>query len=658
MKLYDYQSRDIKEIETAFLTHFSVMYQLPTGGGKSVVSVQFIDNLYQKGKKVLVLAHRKELLSQFKIHFDGRKIETGKMIGKEEHGLDKAVVIASINTATRDKRLESLLEQGFDYIVVDEAHRIASESYNNVLDKVRLKNPDLRVLGLTATPYRKDRKNLGNYFETMICSDDVQTLIKGGYLANYKTFSTPVKNLDEEVDKNSGDYQLTQLSAYMKTKERIDYAIESYRLHGENRQMLVFCVDRSHAKAVVDAYRASNFVEAEETEKINEIGDETLIPRILTVGYLDGDTLDSERDQMLEAFRLGVLQIIVSIETLTEGVDLPETGCIQLLRPTLSLTLYMQMVGRGLRLKKDGSILIVLDNAGCSREFGLISSPKTWSLDPTVNPCSRREGNKVVARRKDGSYDEDLDSAEFLELEEFSYEEYLEKVIKDIGGAEKHNAEMEAKALKMLQEIGLWFIKKSGMKDLMVDPEDYRYFDNDIYIRKKGSRDGKFKIDIDAGRHQLDISVNTYSIDSYVNKIKYNVICGKFWELIEKDKEVIIDVVEKYKEAKKTNEAKIDVSKLKEASKQIEKNLFIEKINAYLQKNRIVEFKEDFRLSRWFQGSNDWKRAKRIVFAKNKLMYSNEIIIQAEDGEEIYTSKSTKTEKIVQMLEDVDVMLG
>ena len=647
----DYQKKDFIEIKKSLAKNNSLLYQLSTGGGKSVIASLLVSDFYDAGKRVLVLAHRRRLIDQLQGHFENRGLNVGKLIGKIENDLHAPVVVASVHTATRENRLNTLLENDFDYIIIDEAHRTASTSYDNIINGVRLKNPKAKLLGITATPTRRDKKNLGAYYDALHCSvADVKTLVSKGFLAESVTYSTPVRNLDD-VEKNSNDYKITALSTYMKSQERVDYAVESYKLHGENKQMLVFCVDKSHAKSIMDAYIKAGFV---------------------SIAYIDGDTPENLRQSILDSYEANELQIIVSIEVLIEGVDLPNTNVIQNNRPTKSLVLKMQMEGRGMRRKSDNSKLIILDNAGCSREFGLVDSPKTWSLDPQHDPCSPSAENKIVAKRKDGSYTEDLDEAEHLELEEMSHEDYVEKMLNNLDSAGKYNSQLEkdvmAKSISIIRsilvEVGLdkfYGIKDDGYSDASCNeftliepnkPQIYQRTELDLKIK---FHDGKIRV-----------GTRTYGNPDYLQNNQ-----EKEWlECLENQAKFIKFFMDKKNTLKYFTEfalniarlaKKIDMRKLRELAESAKQDILLNKIDEKISEGGVILVSERPTLERLdnIYPSVGWdfghRRIKSIKFHGTYLKMSNQISLLSEDGSEIYSSKSAKREKILEILERLQI---
>lgn len=420
-ELRGYQSRDISLIEEALVEHKTVLYQLPTGGGKSVVISKIIYDLYGQ-KRFLVFAHKKKLLSQLLTRFRSLGMSVGYLQGMNEENLSADVIVCSIRTAAKSKRLTTLLEQHWDYVIVDEARHTRTTSYDIVLDSLKDHLPQLKMLGVDATPYRRDGKSLDKHFKHLIASDSISSLIEQGFLAPFTTFSTPIDGIKEEVKLQGGDYQTSSLSEFMRKPAVMNYCLSLYKNKGEGKQTIVFCVDKAHAKALRDVF------EKEYPEK---------------TAYIDSDCSDDEIELAYLNYECNESQFLFNVEMATEGVDLPDTGCILGARPTMSLTLYMQMVGRGTRLKSDNSKLIVLDACGWTESFGSISAPKTWSLDPTVDPANPSKGRKIVARKADGTLSEDIQP--FDELVDVSAEEFFEQALGGKEAAQAHNLSLEEK---------------------------------------------------------------------------------------------------------------------------------------------------------------------------------------------------------------------
>lgn len=371
---YDYQEQGISDINESWKTCNSVMYQLPTGGGKTVIFTEIVRR--NPDKRFLIMVHRQEVVYQIVERLKSIGIDPGIIMSKEAPHPEKSVQVASVQTISRDKRLKEYIQYQFDYFIVDEAHHADAKSYRKTLDAHVGTNSDMKILGVTATPTRMGKSNkLHEVFDTMIVSKSIRWLIDNGYLADFIAYSTPVPDLDK-VKLQGGDYQIRSLSQYMQQRSMIKNIVHSYRQMADHKKNIVFCVDTNHARVVRDEFRKEGY----------------------TSEMILGDTSQDDRIQIMNDFRSNKIEVLTCVMVLTEGVDVPDTQVIQLARPTKSLVMYMQAVGRGLRKKPDGSKLTIIDNAGCIKEHMLIDFPKNWSLDPTVNPNKIKD--TVIVGRK------------------------------------------------------------------------------------------------------------------------------------------------------------------------------------------------------------------------------------------------------------------
>ena len=505
--LREYQDQDANTIMTAFEDHSRIIYQLPTGAGKSVVSSQIALEFEDQGSKVLVLAHRKELISQMKKHLMKRGLKPGRIQASTVENLDSDVMVASIKSIIKPKYKEFISQKSYDLIIVDEAHHMASDGYTNFWNQLLEANPQAKLLGITATPYRKDKKNLGDIFDHLIVScKDVQSLIAEKYLADYTVYFTPVEDLEGEVISYQNDYQMASLSTYMRKEQMINHLVQSYKKNGQEKQMIVFCCDKAHAKDVNEAYKKHGYSK---------------------IGHIDSDCSNKEREFILNQYEKENIQIITCIETLTEGIDLPETGCVQLARPTRSLTLYLQMIGRGLRPKKEGSKLIVLDSAGCTVKYGTPSRSREWSLDPEVDPSEKgSKGRVVVGVKSDGTFTKNTEEMTHCEVVEISEEDFFAQSEHAVENAKKHNKEISEASKAYLIKFAQQIINLLEEKEDWVTEAD-RWDENAFIIRhdKRNRRfDFKFaKVNQSKREHgqsyeeyeKLAIQILTFSIDSY-----------------------------------------------------------------------------------------------------------------------------------------------
>lgn len=631
-KLRPYQKRDYDNIIEDFRTYNSILYQAPTGSGKSVVMEEFILN--HKTEKILILAHKRELVFQMKKRLETNGLKVGIIIASIEENLDSNIIIASIRTITSDNRIKAILDKGFNQIIIDEAHHIRTTSYENVIEQLTKQNPKIKLLGVTATPYRKDKKLLSKYFNILICSDDIQTLQNNGYLSKYKVYYTPAKDIDEEVESTGNDYQLQSLSDYMRKPEMIQFAVDSYIKHGNNKQMIIFCVDKKHAKLVKESYERNGFT---------------------NIAHIDSDTKLPDRAKILLDFANNDLQLITCIETLTEGVDLPETKVIQLLRPTQSIILYLQMVGRGSRPKSDGDECIILDNAGCTIEHKLPNSPRHWTLNGEINPSNPNKKNRIVGKRKDGTYTEDEDEMSFLELIEMTPEEYVSNISGGIEKSEQLNKETDDKCKELLKSIGEFCCNKIKDKDYSIN---FSYYDNDYYSKDKiyiQNKTGGYGIEIE---YKKSIQYLTIKSDNYwggssnkkdaMEKCKSNIVLGRLSEELMKEKNMkhIIDI---FDEVEDLQSNKIDINDLKIKAREFHKEQLKIKLANYVITNNEIKLPRHIYLSSYFRNSG-YGQTDLIQFKKNKLMTNNDIVFKMEGGRTF--KKVIMQEKLIEILED------
>lgn len=306
---------------------------LPTGTGKTIVFSKVIEDRVKKGQRVLVLAHRGELLDQAA---DKLYKSTGLRCAVEKAeetcvGSWYRVVVGSVQTLMREKRLERLSKNYFNTIVIDEAHHCISEGYRRVLDY--FDNAD--VLGVTATPDRGDMKNLGQVFESLAYEYTLPQAIRDGYLSPIKALTIPLRLDLTNVGVQSGDFKAGDLGD----------ALEPYLL-GIAEEMRNYCLERKTVVFLPLIKTSQKF-----RDILNEKG--------FRAAEVNGESAD--RAQILKDFDCGKYNVLCNSMLLTEGWDCPSVDCVVVLRPTKVRSLYSQMVGRGTRLCEGKDHLLLLD---------------------------------------------------------------------------------------------------------------------------------------------------------------------------------------------------------------------------------------------------------------------------------------------------------
>lgn len=306
---------------------------LPTGCGKTIVFAKAIEQLVRDGKRVLVLAHRAELLTQAADKL-AKATGLGCAVEKAEEtcmGSWFRVVVGSVQTMCREKRLSQFAPDHFGAIIIDEAHHCLSDSYQTVLRHFG----GALVLGVTATPDRGDMRNLGAYFDDLAYEYTITKAIREGYLSPIKAQTIPLRVDISGVAMQSGDYATGQLGS----------ALEPY-LEGIAQEMASICRGR----------RTVVFLPLVKTsQRMRDI----LQAHGLRAAEVNGGSED--RTQVLDAFSRGEYDVLCNSMLLTEGWDCPEVDCVVVLRPTKVRSLYCQMIGRGTRLAEGKEHLLILD---------------------------------------------------------------------------------------------------------------------------------------------------------------------------------------------------------------------------------------------------------------------------------------------------------
>lgn len=306
---------------------------LPTGCGKTIVFAKVAEECVKNGDRVLILAHRGELLEQAS---DKIAKATGLGCATEKAevtclGSWFRIVVGSVQTMMREKRLEQFPENYFDTIIIDEAHHCISDSYQRVLQHFS----GAKVLGVTATPDRGDMKNLGSVFESLAYEYTLPKAIKEGYLSPVKAITIPLKVDLTGVGMQSGDFKAGDLGT----------ALDPY-LHTIAEEMKEYCHGRKTVVFLPLVKTSQKF-----RNILNENG--------FQAAEVNGDSQD--RAEVLKDFGEDRYNVLCNSMLLTEGWDCPSVDCIVVLRPTKVRSLYCQMVGRGTRLAPGKDHLLLLD---------------------------------------------------------------------------------------------------------------------------------------------------------------------------------------------------------------------------------------------------------------------------------------------------------
>ena len=374
IELFDYQEDMKARIEKALCLHRSVMAQMPTGTGKTYLLTAVIDSFVRANPKakVWIVAHRRELVSQ--IDETVRKFQS---YSSATSSLLSSVKAMSIQWLMRHY---DEIEEEPGLIVIDEAHHALAKTYKEMWERF----PKAKFLGLTATPCRLNGKGFTDLFDVLVQSWDVPEFISKGRLATYDFVSIKsdgvTQRLIDSLQKRGadGDYQNKEMDMLLNKKPSIERLYQSLEEFGKDRKGIVYAINISHAQKITKLYQENG---------VKAIA-------------IDSKTPATERQQDIEAFKQGDIQVLVNVDIFSEGFDCPDVEFVQLARPTLSLAKYLQMVGRGLRVAKGKKNCVIIDNVGLYRVFGLPSQVWNWN--------AMFEGKLKVGKRKETPKDREF----------------------------------------------------------------------------------------------------------------------------------------------------------------------------------------------------------------------------------------------------------
>lgn len=347
--LRDYQADAVERIRGALRRHRRVLFVLPTGGGKTVVFSYISERAGLKGSRVLIVAHRREIIDQISRALSEMGVEHGLIL--PGHTMtDSPVQVGMIQTIAR--RLDRLTRPHL--LVVDEAHHAVAGSWRMLTDRL----PDTKILGVTATPQRMDGKGLGDAFDIIVEGPQVRDLIAGTHLSGFEYLAPPTKADLSGVATRMGDFDRAQAARIMDQAVITGDAVEHYARHLDGRPAIAFCISIEHAEHVAEMFRSRGW----------------------RAGAVDGTMPPEQRRGLITALGTGGLNVLTSCDLISEGVDVPVVAGAILLRPTKSLSMFLQQIGRCLRKKPDGSAAVILDHVGNVERHGLPDAPRVWTL--------------------------------------------------------------------------------------------------------------------------------------------------------------------------------------------------------------------------------------------------------------------------------------
>lgn len=361
--LRDYQTRADVEIESRWQTYRRNMLQLPTGGGKTIITTNVTRRRIGEGQRVLFLAHREELISQAWHTFAKHQIHAGIIKADVRPNFSLPAQIGSIQTVVRRKRLPPA-----DVVIIDEGHHALDDNSYGAVIKEHF--PHAFVLAVTATPYRLNGRGFKGLFDSLIETVQNADLINEGWLCPTRYFVCFNPDLSE-IHTTAGDYNIEEAAFAVRNAP----VVQSYMDHAEGKSGIVFAVNVAHSRQIVEDYRKAG----------------------ISAAHIDANTPDEMRRRIIKDFKDKKTLIMSNVGIATEGFDVPNMDFVQLCAPSKSLSRFLQMCGRGGRV--DNEIIkgmlsaeerklaislsakphcIILDNAGLYKEHGLPDATHNW----------------------------------------------------------------------------------------------------------------------------------------------------------------------------------------------------------------------------------------------------------------------------------------
>lgn len=357
MPLRKYQTEQVNGARCVLNNNRSVLLQLATGGGKTHEFADITARTTDNGHRTWIVVPRNELLRQASDHLAKYRVPHGLIAAGTSESRAYKVHVVSKDTLRRRIRAKKI-KNWPDLLIVDEAH-LGIDFWLCLLEELP---QHTKIIGVTATPERMDGRGLSSHtdgiYDEIVYGPTIAELIETGYLSNMRYFCPPGAEEIKELHRRGTEYNPDELEALLQRRKIYGGAIQHYREHAHNKPALVFC--RSVKAA------------AETAQRFNDAG--------YQFENIDGQMSYGKRKGLIDALKTGKIQGLTSCELITYGLDVPRVECIIMLRPTLSRTLYFQMIGRGLRPSPSKDACVILDHVGNLQEHGHPLEPYEWQF--------------------------------------------------------------------------------------------------------------------------------------------------------------------------------------------------------------------------------------------------------------------------------------
>ena len=452
IRLYDYQAEMKERIEAAFRSYQSVMVQMPTGTGKTILLAEVVkseerrvknpdgeksEKLKVKNPCVWIIVHRRELVEQIKASFTASlNVECEMLNVNEVKPLDSSLFTFPFSLNTRVFSIQWLsrhyqeMEESPSLIVIDEAHHAVAKTYKEVMEAF----PESKKLGLTATPCRLNRRGFTDLFDVLLQSWSAKKFIADGWLSLYDYMSIREDSEDWRMVNSlkkrgaDGDFSLREMSEKLNVQPSIERLCDTILRYAPNKKGIVYAIDIKHAEHIAEYYREHGLNAVAISSKTPLEERKAIIERFkgtndslkdtncheLSMNLANNNSLkgtnchefkiqnSKNQNRLCRQFKIqnSKLKILVNVDLFGEGFDCPDVEFIQLARPTLSLAKYLQQVGRGMRVFEGKKYCLILDNVGLYRLFGLPSDDRDWQ----AMFDGRMAGKGVLNDDADGLY--------------------------------------------------------------------------------------------------------------------------------------------------------------------------------------------------------------------------------------------------------------
>ena len=365
LSLHPHQQEAMDELRCGLRTYRSILLRCPTGWGKTFASAYMLTNATSKNKRSLFTVHRKELIDQTAELFDQIGLRYGIIASGYPANPLPLVQIASIDTLRN--RLEKTIKP--DLLIVDECVHAAARTWLDVINYFS----GSKVVGLTATPARTSGEGLGHIFQHMIHGKDVSWLIENKFLSPFRAFAPPPPDLTK-IHTRMGEYITAETEEAMDKPKITGDAVDHYLKLCHGKRAVVFAVSVKHSKHIAEAFCAAG----------------------ISAVHIDGETPKEQRREIIRKFRDDKIKILCNVNIVSEGLSVPDMEAVILLRPTQSLALHLQQIGRALRYK-EGKTAYILDHCGNVMRHGLPDDDFEWTLEGKEKRGKKQE-SKVAAK--------------------------------------------------------------------------------------------------------------------------------------------------------------------------------------------------------------------------------------------------------------------